>query len=271
MLQNLHTHSTFCDGKNTPEEIVLLAIDRGFDSLGFSAHAPSSFNISCELRDPEGYINEIRRLKEKYLGKIDIFLGAELDYFSADFARKYDFDYTLGGVHCALTRDGEFVEFDHSIAHTEEYIAGPCHGDGTYYAKLYFETMADMPNKIKADVVSHFDLLTKFSEKRPDLFDVTSKQYKSMALEALHAVREKMELFELNTGAVARGHRTTPYPAPFILREMRELDCKLIISSDCHNKDFLDCWFSEAKEYIKAQGFDTVYYLTPSGFIGEKI
>ena len=70
MLQNLHTHSTFCDGRNAPEEIVLTAIDRGFDSLGFSAHAPSTFNISCELRDPEGYINEIRRLKEKYLDKI---------------------------------------------------------------------------------------------------------------------------------------------------------------------------------------------------------
>ena len=35
-LQNLHQHSTFCDGKNTPEEIVLAAIDKGFDVIGFN-------------------------------------------------------------------------------------------------------------------------------------------------------------------------------------------------------------------------------------------
>jgi len=38
MLSNYHTHSTFCDGKNTPEEIVLAAIDKGFDVIGLSGH-----------------------------------------------------------------------------------------------------------------------------------------------------------------------------------------------------------------------------------------
>ena len=37
--QNLHTHSTFDDGKNTIEETVLSAIEKGFDSIGFSGHA----------------------------------------------------------------------------------------------------------------------------------------------------------------------------------------------------------------------------------------
>ena len=35
---NYHTHSTFCDGKNTPEEMVLKAIEDNFDILGFSSH-----------------------------------------------------------------------------------------------------------------------------------------------------------------------------------------------------------------------------------------
>ncbi len=30
ILQNLHTHTCFCDGKDTPEEIVLTAIETGF-------------------------------------------------------------------------------------------------------------------------------------------------------------------------------------------------------------------------------------------------
>ena len=32
---NFHTHSKFCDGKNTAEEMVLAAIDKGFTVLGF--------------------------------------------------------------------------------------------------------------------------------------------------------------------------------------------------------------------------------------------
>ena len=39
MLSNLHTHTKFCDGSNTAEELVEEAIDKGFVSLGFSAHA----------------------------------------------------------------------------------------------------------------------------------------------------------------------------------------------------------------------------------------
>ena len=39
MLANFHTHSTFSDGKDEPEEIIKYAIECGFDALGFSDHA----------------------------------------------------------------------------------------------------------------------------------------------------------------------------------------------------------------------------------------
>ena len=39
MLQNLHTHSTFCDGIHTPEQMVQFALQKGFTSLGFSGHS----------------------------------------------------------------------------------------------------------------------------------------------------------------------------------------------------------------------------------------
>ena len=128
-----------------------------------------------------------------------------------------------------------------------------------------------MPSVFDYDIVGHFDVLTKFLERHPEMIATDTKEYKTMALEALHAVREKHEIFEVNTGAISRGHRTTPYPAPFILDEMKRLDCKLVLTSDCHAKDFIDCNFNEAREYIKAHGFDTLYYLTDNGFVGEKI
>ena len=35
---NYHMHTTFCDGKNTPEEMVQEALARGFTTIGFSSH-----------------------------------------------------------------------------------------------------------------------------------------------------------------------------------------------------------------------------------------
>ena len=35
---NYHTHTTFCDGTSTAEEMVQQALDLGFVALGFSSH-----------------------------------------------------------------------------------------------------------------------------------------------------------------------------------------------------------------------------------------
>lgn len=42
--QNLHIHSTYADGKDRPEDMVQMAIERGFDSIGFSEHSYMIFS-----------------------------------------------------------------------------------------------------------------------------------------------------------------------------------------------------------------------------------
>ena len=39
MKANYHTHTTWCDGKDSPEAVVLAAIGKGFAAIGFSSHA----------------------------------------------------------------------------------------------------------------------------------------------------------------------------------------------------------------------------------------
>lgn len=270
MLQNLHTHTLFCDGADTPKEMIDKAIALGFDSIGFSSHAPTSVHTDWEMSDTDSYKKEISELKVLYREKIKIFLGVELDYYSPKTINHDSFDYKIGSVHMAF-KDGRQIDFDNTAKASESYIREYFGGNSLNYAKLYYETIADMPSVLDYDIVGHFDLLTKFSEKHPNLIDVQSKAYKNTALEALYAVREKKDLFEINTGAISRGYRTTPYPASFILGEMKQLNCKLLLTSDCHNKNFLDCNFKEAKEYVKAHGFDELYYLTENGFGAEKI
>ena len=42
--QNLHTHTIYCDGANTPEEFVKAAIESGFEGIGFSSHSYQYFS-----------------------------------------------------------------------------------------------------------------------------------------------------------------------------------------------------------------------------------
>ena len=77
------------------------------------------------------------------------------------------------------------------------------------------------------------DLLTKFNEKYHFL-DTDSKAYRSAALEAADALLENKELvYEINTGAMSRGWRTTPYPADFILKYLVEKICHTKIPRIC--------------------------------------
>ena len=39
ILTDLHVHTNYCDGKNTPEEMVLAAIEKGMECIGFSVHS----------------------------------------------------------------------------------------------------------------------------------------------------------------------------------------------------------------------------------------
>ena len=273
MTENLHTHSTFCDGRDTPRETVERALALGFKTIGFSGHANTVLSDSCEMRERIGnYRKEIARLKKEYEGRIKIFLGIELDLFSHSvFESPEEYDYMIASVHYGKRGDIYF-SYDHSLEKARWAIKEIFDGSGINYAKSYYEHLAMMPKYLSGDFVGHFDLVTKFCEKDPSLFDTGCPQYRSAALESLASVREKFEFFEVNTGAIGRGYRSSPYPDPFILKEMKARKCKLLITSDCHNKDFLDVGFAESVELIRSAGFDEIYHLTEGGgFIGEKI
>ena len=89
--------------KNTPEEIILAAIDKGFYAIGFSGHGYTEFDLRYCLKDTNGYMLEIERLKKKYAKNIQIFLGIEEDAFSP--VERNNFDYIIGSSHYFFIRD----------------------------------------------------------------------------------------------------------------------------------------------------------------------
>jgi histidinol-phosphatase (PHP family) len=267
--QNLHTHGILCDGKDEYESTVLRAIELGFDTIGFSGHSYTSYSkgYCMSIDGTEKYKVRVNELKKKYEGKIDVLCGVEFDMYSSDPLENYD--YIIGSVHY-LDVDGELVGFDRSAEEVKRVIDTCFDGNGMKYAKKYYETLCLLPEYVNSDIVGHFDIITKHIEKT-DYFDTDSKEYRSYALEALHTLAEKCRVFEVNTGAIARGYRTTPYPQPFILKEMSELGCGVVISSDCHNNRYLDYHFTEAIDLLRSCGFNEVLSLEKDGFRAHKI
>lgn len=263
--QNLHTHSVFCDGKDTLEEMVLAAIEKGFDSIGFSGHTHmeqiADFSLKVEMA-PE-YKAEALRLKEAYKDQIAIFCGLEKDYNTQMDVSGYD--YLLGSVH-GMELDGAFMYVDWNTDKLKYSVEEVFGGDGLAYAKHYFGEVAKIAESGPVDIVAHFDLVSKFSEQ-VDYFDVNSSEYLAAAIGAIDALEGKVPYFEVNTGAMARGYRTAPYPAANLIGEFRKRGFGAVITTDCHDRNLLDYGYDAAKAYLIANGFTHHYVLTRDGFV----
>lgn len=264
-IQNLHTHTTFCDGKHTPEKMVRFAMEQGFESIGFSGHAPMPYSTYTHITQQTtlDYCREIRRLKKAYAGQLEIYLGLEADMFYTEDMS--DYDYLIGSVHY-LCLDGNYIGFDRSAETVQGIIDAHFGGDGMAFAKAYYKTLAQLPHYGQFDIIGHFDLITKNIEMIP-FFDLGCKEYLDCATEAMDALQGKINLFEVNTGAMARGYRTAPYPTASLLRELKKRGFGAVISSDCHDGQLLAHGFEEAAELLRACGFRERWILTDSGFV----
>lgn len=257
---NFHTHTLYCDGKDAPEEIINEAISRGFLAIGFSGHSYSDMDKSFAMTEENAahYRREINNLKELYNKSIKIYCGIEQDYYSEMPITGYD--YVIGSVHNVLKGDGHVVVDDNpqSLKENLERYYG---GNFDDFAEDYFSLVADVVKKTNADIIGHIDLILKNSEY---LGYKPTKRFLDCAEKAVKELCKFSRPFEINTGAMARGYRTVPYPIPEILDMIKSNGGKIIFSSDCHDKNYLEYAFDIAEDLAKKAGF------TEQGVVTEK-
>ena len=217
--------------------MVRTAIAAGCPSIGFSGHSYTWFDESyCMSRaGTEQYKDESLRLRDQYAGQIRILLGIEQDLWSEEPVDGYDF--VIGSVHY-VKKDGQFLPVDNS---REELLAGVnAHygGDILAFCEDYYRQVAQVMERTGCTFVGHFDLVTKFNEGG-QLFSETDPRYVRAAEAALEALCSQEAVFEINTGAMARGYRAAPYPGRAILERVRDLGGRVILSADCHDAEKL--------------------------------
>ncbi|MBE6713133.1 MAG: histidinol-phosphatase HisJ family protein [Ruminococcaceae bacterium] len=256
---NIHTHTTFSDGKNTPEEMIKKAIELGFASIGISDHSETAFDSAycMAAADYADYKSVVGDLKKKYGDRINVFCGIERDSYSS--AACEGFDYVIGSVHYILYR-GEHLSVDFSLEKQTDAIQRCFGGDKMEYARRYYDILAENVLRGGFEVLGHFDLLNKFG-----LFSDCSETYQKIAFEALDTALSAVPYLEMNTGAIARGYNAV-YPADVFLRRIYEKGGKIVLNGDSHSAEALDCHFDQALDALKKAGFSSVWQLRGKGW-----
>ena len=261
---SVHTHSNLCDGKNTLAEMAQAAFEAGALSFGASEHSHTPFpEDEGEVlpRDMTAYRAEVLRLREEYAGRMEVLLGIELDN-RADVTEA-GFDYWIGSVHHLRAPDGKDYAVDWSLERLRQCCQEQFAGASLAMAESYYEEVRRMAAR-RPTILGHIDLVTKFEEKSP-LIDQEHPRYRAAALAALHAADPAETLLEINTGAMSRGCRETPYPSLSLLREWRGMGGKIVLTADAHSAGAIVYGYAQAAELARAAGFTRSTVLTRSG------
>ncbi len=255
--QNLHCHSTYDDGADAPEQMVLAAEAAGLRSLGISLHCPiiGEDDWCCSLEEEPLFIREMHRLRDAYHGRIEVWCGLEYDLIAdRNFA---PYDYIIASCHFL-----DKISLDNTPEEAEILFSrlGAVKTAERYYAAV--STIADIPD---VDIVGHFDVLTKFVD-RLSMPDTENPAYRDAAFSAMETLHAAGKIFEINTGAVAKGWRREPYPASGLLRHLRSLGGRICISSDAHCAAHVAYGFEGAAALARACGFSEIWQFTGETF-----
>ena len=118
MIVDSHVHTHYCHGNSEVYRVVLEAIKKNIDNLGFSEHFHYDFFSDLGLptiagnkvtgtllKDFKKYYDTVKVAKNDFKDKIKIRVGVEVDYLkireekTKEALKEFDFDFIMGAVH----------------------------------------------------------------------------------------------------------------------------------------------------------------------------
>jgi histidinol-phosphatase (PHP family) len=151
-------------------------------------------------------------------------------------------DYLIGSVH--------FIDdwgFDNP-----EFIGRYEHEDIDVIWQKYFDAIEAMAKTKLFDIVGHLDLIKVFKF-------MPNKDIVTMALPALHAIKEANMALELNVA----GYRKPigePYPSKALLTEAYRLGIPITFASDAHKPEQVALYDKEIITFAKEVGYSECVY-----------
>ena len=257
----------FCNhATDTLEDIVLSYIDKGFTWVGITEHAPP---INDDLRYADEaedgltaavlverfgrYMEECRRLQQKYSAQIQLYAALEIETYSGyeEFVpfliERFAPDYIVGSVH--FVND---INFDYSEMMYDR-AADSAGGIDELYLE-YFDLQYEMIRRLKPEVVGHFDLIRIFDSgyrerlKKPQ---VVARMRRNLEL-----IKELDLILDFNLRALFKG-ASEPYLCESILKMVLEYEIKIVPGDDSHSIATVGNFFDLGVAILKSHGFST--------------
>lgn len=272
---SLHSgHSgEFCEhAEGSLRSVVQAAVDAGFQTFGLSEHAPRSeerflydterakgFTTARLLSDFNAYVIEAKALAEEFSDRIEILVGMEseavptLHYVDEmlGLKSKHALEYLVGSVHhvgeCQI--DGLPQEFQQA---TEE--CGGLEG----LAVRYYDTVAEVVQNLRPEVVGHFDLIRRHAP--PEVVWETPL-IQAAAERALESVKEVGAILDLNTAGWRKG-LGAPYPQPWLVERANAMSIAFCFGDDSHGPHQVGNGIDQAREYLLGLGVTSIRALT---------
>jgi histidinol-phosphatase (PHP family) len=199
------------------------------------------------------YMTHCRNLQAAYRGRMPIYVGMETEAYSGaiDYAislrNDLQPDYMVGSVHhvADIPIDMNMDEYARAIS--------DCGGMMALYT-AYFDLQYEMIQRLKPDVVGHFDLIRIFDPDYPARLK-TRPIWERICrnLECIAALGLKLDV---NVRALVKGGYE-PYPSRPILEKARDLGISVLPGDDSHSVDTVGAHIDEGIQFIQSIGLST--------------
>lgn len=251
---DFHLHSSFSGDSDTPmEEMILQGIKLGLTEMCFTEH--NDFDYPVTERETEGffelnpdvYLYDFLKLREKYEDRIHLLFGLELGLQphlsrrNAAFAKAHDYDFIIGSSHLCNGKDPYYPAFYEGRAQEEGYLE-------------YFESILENLKVFSNfDVYGHLDYVVRYGPKKDEGYSY--EMYREVLDQILEKLIDMEKGIEMNTSGLAKGLRE-PNPCAGILTRYRELGGEIVtVGSDAHAPGQIAHAFDRAAEILKICGF----------------
>jgi len=241
---SMHTHTKFCDGKDDIETMCRAAYEKSLYAIGFSSHAPvdkqlgfgTDWNMKSTLA--EEYATQVLVAKERWRGKLNVFLGLEADYIRGKRSPldsdiiKLKLDYIIGSVHYLFPENGaQSFTVDGSREEFEKGLNEGFDGDAQKLMHAYYDAVGEMIRGGGFDIIGHADLIKKniFGKNLWPQEEETKRQNEIAQIAA-----EAGLVFEINTGGINRNKIQETYPSLAFLKIIKKFNVPVIITADAH-------------------------------------
>jgi histidinol-phosphatase (PHP family) len=252
------------------EDVVRSAVQAGFSIYGLSEHAPryrvedlfpdeTDLRVEDLARIFESYVGTALALRERYADRIELLIGFESEVVPeqgwaeqmCELRRRHpEFDYLVGSVHHV---GGSGIDVTPELtAKVSEEVGGR-----DALERLYFELVGEMVERLRPEIVGHFDLIRKFDGFGASFGPGTWK-YIERALEVIRGVGS---VLDVNAAPVRRGMGPV-YPLPPLLERAREMGIPVTLGDDSHGPAEVGVGLDACLEAIRRAGYRRVHYLT---------